>query len=140
VRIRVKPSRRRLDRITINLASMIDVSFLLLMYFMVATVLEDKERRLSTALQTQGDGGIGVAGDFQPQRVEVRMGESGPVYRLGARSFADRNALGEALQPLPKAAGLFVTVFDDVPVSFAVAAVQVAHDAGFDQVTYVAAK
>ena len=50
------PSRRRSDRVTINLASMIDVSFLLLFYFMVATMMDDRETRLSTNLQTQQGG------------------------------------------------------------------------------------
>ena len=37
----------------LNLASMIDVTFLLLAYFMVAMVLEQNEDHLSPTLQTQ---------------------------------------------------------------------------------------
>ena len=128
------------DRITINLASMIDVSFLLLFYFMVATILDDREKRLTTALQTQDPANAKAVSDFQTQNIEVRMVDSNPAYRLGARTLRDRRELALALENLPRSAGVFVRVFDDVPVGFAVAAVQVARDAGFEQVTYVPAK
>src|SRR4051812_24054473 len=121
MRIGVRNNRRRLDRITINLASMIDVSFLLLFYFMVGTILDDREKRLSTALQTQSPGAH-APGDLQSQNIEVRLVDSKPAYRLGSRTFRDKTELGDALTSLPKTAGVFIRVFDDVPVGFAVAA------------------
>jgi len=129
-------SQRRMDRVSINMAAMIDVTFLLLFFFMVASVLGEKESRLSTALQTQSDSG-GAASDFQTQNIEVRMIDGQPGYRLGANTCRDRDQLVAALMPLPKTAGVFIKVFDDVPVHFAVAAVQTARDAGFEKVTYV---
>jgi biopolymer transport protein ExbD len=138
MRIRARPSRRRLDRVTINLASMIDVSFLILFYFMVAAMLDDRQSRLSTALQTEG-GDAGPASDFQVQNIEVRLVDAKPAYRLGGRVLHSREELRQALAPLPRAPGVFVRVFGSVPVGFAVAAVQVAHDAGFEMVTYVPA-
>jgi len=141
MRFRVPTTRRRgPDRVTINLASMIDVSFLLLFYFMVATMIHDRENRLSAGVQTQSQGAPGSVGDFQAQNVEVRTVEGAAAYLLGDRVCRDRGELAAALQPLPKKAGVFVKVFDDVDVGFAVAAVQVAHDVGFEQVTYVPAK
>jgi len=129
-------SQRRMDRVSINMASMIDVTFLLLFFFMVATVLGEKESRLSTSLQTQsGDGG--AASDFQNQNIEVRLIENQPGYRLGSNVFRNRQELASSLATLPKTAGVFIKVFDDVPVHFAVAAVQTARDAGFEKVTYV---
>ena len=50
---------------------MIDVTFLLLLYFMVTTVLAKPEDRLSPTLQTQRDSAVSSASDFQPQIVEV---------------------------------------------------------------------
>jgi biopolymer transport protein ExbD len=140
VHIRKSPSRRRIDRITINLASMIDVSFILLFYFLVATMLEDRENRLSTGLQTQSANAASAAGDFQTQVIEVRVIDDQPAYKIGEHMCRDRASLAAALEPLPKSQGVFVKVFDNVPVGFAVAAVQIARDAGFDQVTYVPAK
>lgn len=138
--IRKVQSRRRADRITVNLASMIDISFILLFYFLVASMLEDRENRLSTGLMTQSANAASAAGDFQTQIIEVRQIDLEPAYRLGERIFRDRASLATALKPLPKSQGVFVKVYDGVPVGFAVAAVQVAHDSGFTQVTYVPAK
>ena len=140
MRIRARPTRRRLDRITINLASMIDVSFLLLFYFMVGTMIQNRENRLSTGLQTQSRGAEASVGDFQTQNIEVRRIDSAPCYLVGAHVCKDRGELAQVLGPLPKGAGVFIKVFGDVPVGFAVTAVQVAHDAGFEQVTYVPSK
>jgi biopolymer transport protein ExbD len=129
-----------MDRITINLASMIDVSFILLFYFLVATMLEDRENRLSTGLQTQSANAATPAGDFQTQVIEVERADGALAYRIGERLCRDRESLAAALDPLPKSSGVFVKVHDGVDVGFAVAAVQIARDAGFQQVTYVPAK
>ncbi len=119
---------------------MIDISFLLLFYFLMASILEEPENRLSSGLQTQSANAASAAGDFQTQVVEVREMDGVPAYRIGQRVCRDRAELIAALQPLPKSSGMFVKVFDRVDVGFAVAAVQVAHDVGFEQVTYVPAK
>jgi biopolymer transport protein ExbD len=140
MRIRVRSSRRRNDRITLSLASMIDVTFLLLIYFMVTTVLAVQEDRLSPTIQTEDDSSSGVRSDFQPQVVEVLQIDGAPGYQLGPTVFRDSRGLREALADLPKAAGVFIHVHDQLPVGFAVAAIQAARDAGFEQVTYVPAK
>lgn len=119
---------------------MIDVTFLLLIYFMVTTVFALNEDRLSSTLQTRQDEAVGPDSDFQPQVVEIVGDGTEAVYRLGSRLLADRHALRDALRPLPKSAGIFINVHDRVPVGFAVTAIQVARDVGFDQVTYVPAK
>lgn len=136
MRFQVKPGRRRLERVTINLAAMIDVTFLLLFFFMVASALDQRESRLSAAVQTQG-GGPSAAADFQTQTIQVRVVEGRPRYQLGERVLGDRMALAAAVQPLRKDVGLFIEVSGGVPVGFAVAAMQVASDSGFTQVTYV---
>lgn len=119
---------------------MIDVTFLLLIYFMMAMVRIAQEDHLSPTLQTQRDAATAEASDFQPQVIEVRVVDGAPAYRLGSRVFRERGALAAALDALPRSVGVFVHVFDGVPVGFAVAAIQVARDAGFEQVTYVPAR
>ncbi len=129
------PRARRLDRITLNLASMIDVTFLILIYFLVTTVLIQPEDRLSPALQTRQAGA--AVSDFQPQVVEVFDHEGQPAYRIGERIMRERAELIATLAALPKGEGIFINVSDAVPVGFAVAAMQEARNAGFEQVTYV---
>ncbi len=140
MRIRVKPSRRRLDNISLNLASMIDVTFLLLIYFMVSVVFAPDEDDLAPMIQTQQQTSAGQTSDFQPQVIEVLELEGRPVYRLGARVLDDRGMLAEAIDGLPREEGMFIQVTDTVPVGFAMAAVQTVRDAGFEQVTYVPAQ
>ena len=118
---------------------MIDVTFLLLLYFMVTTVLAKPEDRLSPTLQMQRDSTVSSASDFEPQIVEVMRIDGEPGYRLGATVLRSKSALTAALRGLPKGPGVFINVHDDVDVAQAVAAVQAARDAGFEQVTYVPA-
>lgn len=134
MRRRVRLSHRRAQRITLNLASMIDVTFLLLIYFMLTTVLVQPEDRLSSTLQTR----TGAApSDLQPQVIEVVMHDGEAVYRLGEQMLNSRAALAQVLASLPKSEGIFVQVSDAAPVDAAVTALQLSHDAGFAQVTYV---
>ena len=137
MRIRCKASRRRAEGITLNLASMIDVTFLLLIYFMVTTVLAQREDRLTPSLLTRSQSAAGPAADFEPQIVDVIMMEGNPAFRLGREVLPDRRALVAALRGLHRPAGLFIRVADDAPAGAVAAAIQVARDEGFEQVTYV---
>ena len=132
-----RKSTRRRQTITLNLASMIDVTFLLLLYFLVTTVLARPEDRLSSSLQTRSESAAGPTSDFQPQIVEVLMIEGAPAFRLGSQIMRDKASLAATMKPLPKSAGLFVHVFGDAPIWAVAAAFQAGHDVGFEQVTYV---
>lgn len=115
---------------------MIDVTFLLLIYFLYVMVVAADEDRLSPLLQTKSDA-ADVGSEFQTQTVEVLPLDGVPSYRLGRRVFLDRESLLAALDELPRDLGLLIEVSGGVPVGFAVSAVQAARDAGFEQVTYV---
>lgn len=131
-----KPRRSR-EMISLNLTSMIDVTFLMLVYFMVTTVLASEEDRLNPTLEAQRDTAVGRTSDFQPQIVECVRLSGGERYELGSQAFETQSALTEALRQLPKGPGIFIRCHDDVRVGFAIAAVQAARDADFVQVTYV---
>jgi biopolymer transport protein ExbD len=118
---------------------MIDVTFLLLTYFMVTMVLAAQEDHLSPTLQTERDSASGEASDFQPQIIEVIALDGAPAYRLGTAVMRNRRELAATLEPLPKSVGVFVKVDDGIPIGVTVAAIQVARDVGFEQVTYVPA-
>ncbi len=134
-----KSSRRRMDRLNLSLASMIDVTFLLLVYFMVTTVLTAPEDRLAPALKSAEASGAGVQADFSPQVIEVKMIDGAPAYRVGSRIVSQREVLEEVLSDLPLEPGVFIEVSKGVSVGFAIAALQVARDVGFEKVTYVPA-
>jgi len=117
------------------MTSMIDVVFLLLIFFLVTSSFAPEESRLDAALQTEGPALSSV--DLQPQVVLVEMGASGPVYRIGGRLAVTPEELTSILKQLPKEAGVAVRVRPDVPVAAAAAALQAAHDAGFTKRSYV---
>ena len=134
------PRRRSLDQVPLNLASMIDVTFLLLIYFMVYTVLAPDERTLETAIKREQEGASPDDRDFRPQRVRVLRDAEGPLWRLGERVIRDRAELERVMTDLPTEAGMVVEVEGGVPVEIAVAALQAARDAGFTEVSYVPAR
>lgn len=119
------------------MTAMIDVVFMMLMYFLLSATLSDPESDLASALRAEQESGSSAAADFQPQIVEVLMREGRVVYRVGLRELSDAARLEELLKPLPKAPGVFVQVSADVPVSAAAAGLQACKDAGFTRVSYV---
>ena len=115
---------------------MIDVIFLLLIYFFLSTTYEPPESELAPALKAERvEGGSGA--DLQPQIVEVGLVGGEPGFRIGSRVTRDQDALRELLEGLPKEAGVFVRGEPGAGVGWAAAALQAARDAGFDRVTYV---
>lgn len=117
------------------LTSLIDVVFLLLVFFMVTSDFSAPERRLASAAQLEGGGAPSA---LQPQVVTVEVRGGGVVYTIGEHAVASRNELVEILRRLPTEQGLAVRVRDDVPLMYA-AALQAATDAGFERRSYVPA-
>ncbi|MDP7006520.1 MAG: biopolymer transporter ExbD [Phycisphaerales bacterium] len=122
----------------LNMSSMIDVTFLLLIYFIVTTVLNPPEDQLTPALKVE-QGVSSNQSDLDPQIVTVTTIRSVPVYKIGEQVLQDRIQLAALLAKLPHDPGLIVRVDDTIRVEFAIAAVQEARNAGFDRVTYVPA-
>ncbi len=115
---------------------MIDVTFLLLIYFLVTTVLTPPEDELNPALQVQEGAGESTD-ELEPQIVEVIKRGNDEIYIIGSQAIASRVALSEVLSKLPHEPGLIVKVNGTTSVAFALAAIQEARNAGFEKVTYV---
>jgi biopolymer transport protein ExbD len=122
----------------LNLASMIDATFLLLAFFVFTSGAGLNEAKLSPTLRVQQ--GTEAKDDLEPQIVEVLKVNGAVVFRLGSTDHATREGLAIALKALPQDRGLFVRVYAGVDVGSAAAAIQVARDTGFEAVTYVPAK
>ncbi len=118
------------------IASLIDVVFLLLIYFIVTSSMVPAESFLSSSLRAESRAG-GQAADLQPQIVLVDMVEGEPAFMLGGRTLRTRTQLWAILRQLPKEGGVFVKVTGRVPVSATAAALQACKDAGFRRVSYV---
>ncbi len=120
----------------LQITPMIDVIFLLLIYFLLSTSYTPPEAELSPALQTEQVEG-GSSADLQPQIVVVALFGNQPGFGLGERVFRDKDSLVAVLKTLPKEGGIFVEGSDAVAVRWAAAAIQAGKDAGFSTVTYV---
>jgi len=120
----------------LQLTSMVDVIFLLLIFFLLTTSYVAPEARLTPALQAERVAG-GRAADLEPQIVFVGLAEGRPGFRVGERVVREQDNLEKLLARLPKEAGVFVQGSGQVEVRWPAAALQAAYDAGFDRVTYV---
>lgn len=127
------------EEFRLPITSLIDVVFLLLIYFIVTNTFTAPESRLSSALQAERQG-AGRAADFVPQVVHVEMIDGEPGYRLGERVVRRQADLRDLVARLRRDAGVFVRVKSDVPVSSVAAALQACRDAGFTRVSYVPAR
>ena len=132
-----KRTRRRSSHLgVLPLTSLIDVVFLLLVYFLVTSSFTEPERDLSSAVQMDG-GGV-RASEMQPQIVEIGRGRGGRVeFRIGGHMTTSQSGLLDVLESLPKDPGIAIRAGQDVPISAVAAAMQASQDAGFIKRSYV---
>lgn len=130
--------RRRSSHLgMLPLTSMIDVVFLLLVYFLVTSSFTQPERDLSSSVQTEG-GGVRTS-ELQPQILEIERTRDGIAFRIGSHSVGSQVALVHVLRELPKEPGIAIRARRDVPISAVAAAMQASQDAGFTRRSYVPA-
>jgi biopolymer transport protein ExbD len=138
----MKLSSRKLNRrnrVELSMTSMIDVVFLLLIFFMTTASFVKTERQLDTNIKSQ-ESSSSAASDLEPAIVEVVSVEGVFLYRVGGRTFQTPAELTDVLRQFPsKVDGAYVKVSDDVPFRLAAAAIQACKDAGFTLVSYVPA-
>lgn len=130
-------ARRRTQRLgALPMTSMIDVVFLLLIFFLVTSDFSLQESELRSSLQTESSGG--VPSDLQPQIVDIDIIGGRPTFLIGELATSDRGELVALLRRLPKDQGVAIRASERVPVAAAAAALQAAADAGFQKRSYIA--
>jgi len=133
---RDKRSKRRSSRLgALPLTSMIDVVFLLLIFFLVTANFAQEEHKLPATLQTEG-GGV-RSSDLQPQILQIRMQGGEPIFVMGEVAVRDGQSLEAVLSNLPKEPGVAIKSEPDVPISAIAAALQAARNTGFTKRSYV---
>lgn len=132
-------SQKRRPRIdSLPMTSMIDVVFLLLIFFMVTTSWSKAERELDSGIQVQKAANRQAVRDLEPARVDVEIVDGRVVYRLGGRGFESLDELTGVLVAFPnKGEGAVVRVSGAVPFEYAASAIQACKSAGFSRVSYV---
>ena len=117
------------------MTSMIDVVFLLLIFFMVTASFSADEDQLSAAI---GADGASAPSTLQPQIVRIRDFDGVTVYEIGSHRLQTTQSLGNILRALPKEQGVVFRVSDAVPIADVAAAMQASFDAGYTKRSYVA--
>ena len=124
-------------KIALSMTSMIDVVFLLLIFFMTTASFVKTERDLDSAIKVN-EKSAAEASDLEPAIVEIVPGGSGFVFRVGARELMSGDDLTDVLRAFPnKLDGAFVRVSNGAPFRMAAAAIQACKDADFVAVSYV---
>jgi biopolymer transport protein ExbD len=118
------------------LTSMIDVFFLLLVYFLTSATITPPEEELAATLSAESESD--AAANLEPQIVRV-LGPGG-LFAVASQTLASQDQLLDLLRRLPKEPGVFVEAEDNAPVWAVAAALQACRDAGFQRLTYVAPK
>ncbi len=118
------------------LIGMIDVFFLLLVYFLTSATITPPEEELAAALSAERTDAS--AANLEPQVVVVGNRSVGAPFTVSGVSIATQAELTRLLTGLPKEPGVFVRADDAARVSDVAAALQSCNDAGFERITYVA--
>lgn len=124
-------------RIELAMTSMIDMTFLLLIFFMTTGGFMTIERDLDSAIKDRPSGRA-ASSDLEPAIVEITRSGDGYVYRVGSRELTTSRELADLLRKFPnKIDGAYVRVSDGAPFEMAAAAIQSCKDARFLSVAYV---
>jgi biopolymer transport protein ExbD len=119
-----------------QMTSMIDCVFLLLIFFMVTSSFLPAERELDPAVKLQQVAGHHA--DLTPAVIEVLEGPAGGQLRLGSRLVPDLATLTSLLRQLDNPQdGAIVLVDDAASFDLAAGAIQACKAAGFLLVSYV---
>ncbi len=144
----MKLSSHKSDRdskLELSMTSMIDVVFLLLIFFVMTASLVKTERELKSAIKTSKQAPSQTS-DFEPAIIDIVPSGGGFAFKIGSNEIAptkpekDTQELTKILRAFPSSAkgyGAFVRVSDEAPFQMAATAIQSAKAAGFVDVTYV---
>lgn len=131
-------SGRHVGGVELQMTSMIDVVFLLLIFFMTTSSFVRSERELDPAVKVQSTSSGSSQNTLEPAIVEIVAVGSDFQYQLGGRQLATAAELTQVLRQLDnKLDGAFVRVPDEAPFSMAAAAIQACKDAKFAAVSYI---
>lgn len=136
----MKLSHRHRDtqRLELSMTSMIDVVFLLLIFFLVTTTFVRPEREVVAAIKVDQKDASKNQSVLEPAIVDVIQVQGQPMYRLGAVQTNDISEIEKMLSAFEsKSEGAFVRVSGDVPYEAAARAIGASRSAGFTSVSYL---
>jgi len=136
----MKLSNRQLrtTRMELSMTSMIDVVFLLLIFFIVTTTFVRPERQVISAIKVNQQRASAEMSNLDPAIVDISLQNSQVVFRIGAVQTNDLDTVKKVLKGFEnKSEGAFVRVADDVPFEAAAQAIGACRASGFSSVSYL---
>ncbi len=126
--------------IELSMTSMIDVVFLLLIFFLVTTTFVRPESQLVSSIKVQEKNASDAASDLEPAIVEVIGQQNRVRYRLGTVITSDLAEIERILKTFEnKMDGAFVKVDDEVPFDHVAQVIAACKRSGFYVVSYLPA-
>ena len=123
------------------MTSMIDVVFLLLVFFLVTTTFVRPERQILSAIESNERESAPTESLLEPAVVDVVKVGDKIVYRIGAITTDDLEEVKKVLQGFDnKSEGAWVRVADNAPFESAAKAIGVCKSAGFSAVAWLPAE
>ena len=124
----------------LNMASMVDVVFLLLIFFMCTSSISQLENSLSSQVSQLGPGAGAESADFPPHIIEVQQVPEGAMWMLGETPCVTFDRLIEELRRLRSGADAPVLIKGqrNVPFKYMVEALDACHQAGCRRVAFSA--
>ena len=137
--MKLSSHKRALKRqITLEMTSMIDVVFLLLIFFIVTASFTKTERDLDAVTKVNEKSSAASETDLEPAIVLLANVDGSWVYQIGTNNLTTFAELEEVLNQFPnKEDGAFVRAPDAAPYGMAAAAIQACKNAEFPGVSYV---
>ena len=137
----MKLSNRGLRRSSapgLSMTSMIDVVFLLLIFFLVTTTFLRPEKQVATAIRPVQENSASRTSDLEPAIIDVTLQGKQVMFRIGAILTNDIEEVEKVLATFSnKDEGAFVRVSDEVPFDAAAKAIGACRANGFNAVSYV---
>ena len=126
--------------LAISMTSMIDVVFLLLIFFLVTTTfIEPEKQLLSNIVVERTDAGLQMT-DLEPAVIDIYRVGNAVFFQMGAVKTTDAEQLASIVAAFPnKSDGGFVRVGTQVPFGSAAKTIGMLKSNGFENVSYLPA-
>ena len=126
--------------LALSMTSMIDVVFLLLIFFIVTTTFVRPERQVQSSIKVNEKDAAQEQSDLDPAIVEISRFGDVIQFRIGAIKTNKLDEVEKILRGFEdKAEGAFVRAADNVPFEAAAQAIGVCKSSGFTTVSYLQA-
>lgn len=136
--MRLSCHKRSETKMELSTTGMIDIVFLLLVFFLVTSSFIPPEKEIRPAIRTEKKTDARASSDLERAIIEIVPEGSLFLYKLGSLRTRDREELIEGLQAFPnKLDGAFVRADDDAPFDMTAQAISAAKKSGFIVVTLI---